>query len=96
MTEANKIAFLSIPVPYRSSGNIIIQKEVGFHIYKDGKRFSATPVLSPDEFRLANLPQELMFEYTDGKAASLRGFKDGNMHVINDLVEQLKARQLID
>ena len=88
-----QIAHVEIPVPYKSAGNVIIQKTVAFDVYKIDGHYSLHPLLTSDELRLANLPPELNFTIEDGKPVSLRGNKDGNLHVIQDAVEVLQKEQ---
>jgi hypothetical protein len=93
METKHKIAFITIPIPYRGAGNIIFQKEVSFHLYKEGEQYTAVPALTPDELRIANLPPELHFQYKNEKVISSRGNKDGNLHVLKDIMKQLTATE---
>ena len=91
----HKITTLTIMVPYRSAGNVIKQHPVQLEIFKDENAFRAMPLLSEDERTIANLPPNLLFEYKDGKIISSRGNRDGNFHVLRDIVEVLKEESLI-
>lgn len=53
------------------------------------------PCLNEDERRVANLPQELLFNYENGKPFSHRGLLDGNFHAIEEIVRQLQQQKLI-
>ena len=90
-----KITIVQLQVPYKSSGNVIRQKEVSFELFKDEDHFSLVPLLNDEEKRLANLPDELSFIIQNGKAVSLRGIKDGNLHVIQDAVLQLQQKEAL-
>ena len=87
------IANLTIPVPYKRAGNVITQEPVDFTLYKDEEHYSLVPNLSEDEARIANLPQELNFTMEDGEPVSLRGIRDGNLHVIQDAVRLLREKE---
>jgi hypothetical protein len=91
MANSEKIASVTVSVPIHSSGNVIVQKPVELDVFKDDNVYKAIPLLNTDERRLANLPEELHFEIKDGKARSLRGDRDGNMHVINDVFHYLQT-----
>ena len=88
-----KIANLTIDVPYKRAGNIIIQEPVDFDLFRTDGHFTLIPCLNEDERRIANLPDELNFRMEDGEPVSLRGIRDGNFHVIQDAVKQLEERK---
>jgi hypothetical protein len=92
----NKIASVNISVPYKGPGNTIMQNPVLFDVYSDEDHFTAIPVLDEDEKRVANLPDELVFDYENGKPVSHRGSKDGNFHAIQDIVSELQRQKLLD
>ena len=87
------IANLTISVPYKRAGNVIIQEPVDFSLYRENGHYTLLPNLSEDEARIANLPQELQFKMEDGVPVSLRGIRDGNLHVIQDAVKLLHERK---
>jgi hypothetical protein len=91
---SKQLISLTFPIPYKSAGNIIRQKEVSFDIYKEGDAYKAVPLLNMDERRLANLPHELVFTHSGGKAISERGIKDGNFHIIEEIAKQLQSQNL--
>lgn len=80
---------VTITVPFKSAGNIIVQKPVEFEVYREEEIYMIKPLLTVDELRLANLPGELKFLYKDGNVESLRGAKDGNLHVMQDVYTAL-------
>jgi hypothetical protein len=88
-----KIANLTISIPYKRAGNIIIQEPVDFDLFKLEEHFALVPCLNDDERRIANLPEELNFKMEDGAPVSLRGIRDGNLHVIQDAVKQLQEKE---
>ena len=90
-----RIENLTIEIPYRREGNVIVQEPVKFELYRADGFFSLCPCLNEDERRIANLPEELNFTLEDGEPVSLRGIKDGNLHVIQDAVKQLQDRKEI-
>jgi hypothetical protein len=90
---SNKIATVTIAVPYKGSGGVIRQNEVSFDVYQQDGHYSLRPDLSVSERQLANLPEELQFVIEDGKPVSLRGKMDGNFHVIQDVVVLLQEQQ---
>lgn len=92
--KMKKIASFTIEVPYRSTGNIINNKNIDFDIFKDTTQYKAVPLCDLDERRIASLPPELLFEIKDGKPESNRGMKDGNIEVIRRIAGQLKASGL--
>ena len=87
-----QIANLTISIPYKRAGNVIMQEPVDFVLYRTTEYFELIPCLSDEEIRIANLPMQLQFIMEDGKPVSLRGIRDGNFHVINDAVQQLKEQ----
>ena len=95
MESKIKIDAVNIPVPFRGPGNIIKQKEIRFDIYKVDGHYEAVPVCSEQDRVLASIPSQLSFDYKDGKPHSLWGPRDGNLHVIKDLVEELHKRNLL-
>ena len=92
---ASKIASVNISVPYKGPGNVIKQNPVLFDVYFEEDHYKAVPLLSDDERRIANLPNELLFSFQDGKPFSHRGVMDGNFHAIEDIVGELKKKKLI-
>lgn len=92
---ANKMASIKISVPYKGPGNTIRQNPVVFDVYSVDGHFKAVPLLDEGERRIANLPQELVFNYEHGKPVSRRGNFDGNFHAIEDIVRELQKQNLI-
>lgn len=92
---ANKITSVNISFPYKGPGNIIRQNPVLFDVYSMEDHFKAVPLLNEDERRIANLPQELLFSFNEGKLVSHRGSFDGNFHAIEEIVHQLQKQNLI-
>jgi hypothetical protein len=90
-----KLASLSVNVPYKGAGNVIRQHEIPFDVYKEEALYKAVPQLSKDERRKANLPEELVFFYENGKPRSPRKI-DGNFHVIEDIVAKLQQTSVLD
>jgi hypothetical protein len=89
-----KLTILTISVPYRRAGNVINQQEVDFDLYWNDDHYSLIPLLNSNELEIANLPESLNFTVEDGKPVSLRGKKDGNLHVITDAVEKMEVQGL--
>ena len=85
-----KLTILTLDVPYKRAGNVITQHAVTFDVYQDAETYVLMPELSAPQLAVANLPLELCFVIENGKAVSLRGKREGNMHVIQDAVERLK------
>lgn len=94
MEKGEKIADIAVKVPYHSSGNVVREKEVAFHIYCPDGSYVAIPQMDEQERRLANLPPELAFTFHQGKYASKRGLHDGNLHVIQLIVSALKEKKV--
>ena len=90
-----KIANLTVSIPYKRAGNVIVQEPVDFDLFKDEDHYSLVPCLNEDEIRIANLPAELEFRMEDGEPVSLRGTRDGNLHVIQDAVKQLQEQNQV-
>ena len=88
-----KLTAVTIHVPYRGAGNVIQQQEVAFEVYRDINHYSIKPKLTEMERRLANLPEALDFHMIGEKAISSRGLKDGNLHVIQDVVVKLREQK---
>jgi hypothetical protein len=91
----NKLMVLSIPVGYHSAGNTILNKMIPFQIYRDGYAFIAAPLISPQERRLADLPQEMSFEYTNTIIASSRGKAERKMDVLKDILQKMTLKGII-
>lgn len=89
----NKLTTLTIAIPYKRAGNVIMQQPVTFDLYRDDKAYILMPLLDGPELSVANLPVELSFVIENGKPVSLRGAKDGNLHVIQDAVRKLEQEQ---
>lgn len=87
---SHKITTVTIPIPYKGAGNVIHQQAVSFDVYQIDSHYRLKPCLNADELRLANLPEELNFVIEGGKPVSLRGKRDGNLHVIQDAVVMLQ------
>ncbi len=87
---SEKITNIAVNVPLKSSGGVIMQREVQFDLFQADGHYSLRPCLSEDERRIANLPEELNFRFENGKPVSLRGKLDGNFHVIQDAVKLLQ------
>ncbi|GAA4728358.1 hypothetical protein GCM10023229_01670 [Flavisolibacter ginsenosidimutans] len=90
-----KIATLTIPVPYKRAGNVISQQPVTFDVYEEDNRYEIAPLLDGNELAIANLPVSLHFEMQNDKPVSLRGKKDGNLHVIQDIASKLQEQGLL-
>lgn len=93
--KRNKLASFHIDVPYRGAGNVIRQHTIPFDVYREEMVYKAVPLLEEDERRKANLPEELVFFYENGKPSSPRKI-DGNFHVIEDIVAKLRQTSLWD
>jgi hypothetical protein len=91
----SKIASVEIFVSYKGPGNMIKQNPVLFDVYAVDEHYKAVPLLNEHERRLANLPDELLFEYENGQPASKRRSFDGNFHAIEDIVRELQKQNLI-
>lgn len=91
-----KIATVTIDVPFKASGGIIRQHPVAFDVFQQEASYSLRPCLAMHERQVANLPEELRFVLQDGKPVSLRGKMDGNFHVIQDVVAQLKEQKQLE
>ena len=91
-----KIASFTIEVPYRTAGNMIMNKDIDFDVFKDGTQYKAAPLCDLEERRVASLPPELTFEFKNGKPESTRGIRDGNIEVIRRIAGQLKDQGLAD
>ena len=90
-----KLAAVTINVPYKGAGNVIRQKEVAFDVYQDQEQYSLKPVLTEAERRLANLPENIDFQLQNSIPVSMKGIKDGNLHVIKDVVNKLREQHFI-
>ena len=90
MTEDKKfLADVNVSIPYKGAGNSIIQKLVEFSVYREDDVYVVKPKLDESELSLANLPEQLLFKYDEHKIVSLRGPKDGNLHVMQDVYTAL-------
>lgn len=86
---------LSIPVAFRSGGNVILNKMVPFQIYRDGNSYIAEPLISPEQRRLANLPTEMAFECFGTSISSNRGASERNMDVLKDILKEVNIKGII-
>ncbi len=97
MATIDKLAGINVKVPFHGPGNVIKYKEVEFDIFKVEGQYKAVPLCSYQDRVLASLPPELIFTYEQGATTSSRGnLKDGNLGVIQEIVEELKKQKAID
>ena len=87
--EKQHLTDVTVSIPYKSAGNSIIQKTVQFEVYRKSEHYLIRPTLETADLRLANLPEEMEFAVKDGRVESLRGKKDGNLHVMQDVYAAL-------
>ena len=92
---ANKVATINIHVPFKGPGNIIRQNAVVFDVYAADGHYKAVPHLNDHERRIVNLPQEIPFDYENGKAVSLHGSFDRNFYTVEDIVQELQKQKLL-
>jgi hypothetical protein len=85
----DKLINISIPVAFIGPGNVILNKMVLFHIYQEGHAYIAAPMISTEQRRLADLPQELVFEYSGTTIMSSRGEGETKMDVLKDILQEL-------
>ena len=90
-----KITSIRLQVPYKGAGNAISQHEVDFEVSLVEGHYSIVPQLDESERRIANLPEVLHFTFTNGRPLSSRGDRDGNFHIIQDVVAALQERKLL-
>jgi hypothetical protein len=83
---------VTISIPFKGAGNSIIQKTVQFEVYRKSEHYLIRPALETADLRLANLPEEMEFAIKEGKVESLRGKKDGNLHVMQDVYAALSDK----
>lgn len=81
-----KIALVSIPVPFRKPGNTMGHLLTFFEIHSDGLMFKAIPLSSLHHKTLANLPDSICFLVEEGRVVEMDNF-------YRDVVEEL-AREL--
>ncbi len=93
--KENKITSVTLKVSYKGAGNVVRQQDVSFDIYQEGETYKAVPTLSEAERRIANLPPELRFQYQEGKTSSSRGAQEGNLNLLLDITEALKAKGIL-
>ena len=91
----NKLTSLTVSVPYKRAGNVISQQDVHFDVFQNDGHYSLVPLLSPNDLEIANLPPSLHFAMQDGKPVSLRGKRDGNLHVIQDAAKLLREQNIL-
>jgi len=91
MESLRKLTTVSVPVPYRGAGNTIREHEVSFDVFEEGETLHLVPLLNVEERRVANLPPELVCHIENGRPISHRGDRDGNIHVIEEVVAALRS-----
>ena len=79
---------ITIPVAFRSSGNVILNKMISFQIYQDGDAFIAAPLINTEERRLADLPLEMAFERHAGIFTSM-GTAERNTEVLKTIFQKV-------
>ena len=82
-------AKVKIQIPIKGAGNIVRQQEVEFLVNKDKYVYNVTPLLDLSDRRIANLPSELRFMVDNGKVQSMHGPNDGNLHVLQDIFQEM-------
>ncbi|HWJ29949.1 MAG TPA: hypothetical protein VNS32_25640 [Flavisolibacter sp.] len=95
MEQNHKLMTAHLHIPYKGSGNIIYQKPVDIDVFKHENGYKAVPQMQESERRVANLPPEMIFTYNQGRAQSSRGHVDGNQHVLDDLIEEMKKEKIL-
>jgi hypothetical protein len=85
----DKLTNISIPVAFHRPGNVILNKMVLFHIYQEGHTYIAAPMISVEQRRLADLPQEMAFECSGTTIMSSRGEVETKMDVLKDILQEL-------
>jgi hypothetical protein len=85
----NKLMKISILVAFHRPGNVILNKMVPFQIYQDGHAFIAVPLISMEQRRLADLPQEMIFECFGTTIISSRREGETKMDVLKDILQEL-------
>jgi hypothetical protein len=88
----NKLIGISIPVAFRSPGNVIMNKMVDFKVYQDNRSYIAVPLISSDQRRLADLPPEMIFECCGKNIISNRLEGKGNMDLLKDIFQELTVK----
>ena len=97
MITSDKLANVNVSVPFHAPGNVIKYKKVDFEVFKVDGHYKAVPLCSYQDRVLASLPPELVFDYNNGHVLSSRGNqKDGNLHVLSDIVEELKKQKALE
>lgn len=90
MKKSAFIKKVTIDVGFRSPGGSITNRPIAFDVsVKDG-HYAAIPICNEFDRRLADLPEALEFVIKEKTVQSLRGIKDGNMNVIQDIVATLR------
>lgn len=69
-----KIALVSIPVPFRKPGNITGRLLTFFEVHSDGAMFRAIPLSSLHHKTLTNLPESISFLVEDGNIVEMDNF----------------------
>ena len=94
MENWNEISTVSIEVPVRSAGNVVINQPVEFKVYKDSSKFKAVPNCDAEKKRLAMLKDEIVFYFRRDKAVADNGINDGNQHIVERIGDILRGQGL--
>lgn len=95
MNTRRNFTHIIVSVPFPKPGNVVNNKMVVFRILQEDQQYTATPFLSQEERLLTNLPQEMLFEFSNQTLTSSRGIDEGNIDVLTDIVQALKIKNFI-
>lgn len=90
------IGKINIAVGFRASGGVIHNRPLDFDIFRQDGHYAAIPTCSEDDRRLANLPSVLEFNINAHGVESMRGIKDGNLTLIEDIAATLEKNGMIE
>lgn len=92
MENWRQISTVTIEVPVRSAGNVVINQPIEFAVFKDSTLYKAIPQAKEEHKRRAILKDEILFSFRPDKAVAAGGINDGNQHIVERIGEILRER----
>jgi hypothetical protein len=94
MFITNEIASITVLVP-GGSGTRTTHRVIPFNVYKEGQKYRAIALIGNEERRLACLPEELSFHFTDHTLVPGKETKEENLGVLSNIVQELRIQRIL-
>lgn len=88
----DKIANITVKVPFREPGNIIEHTPVEFEVWRNETHFKVLPVCIEETKRIADLPEMFQFDLKNGKVSD---FKQKYEEIVFDIWQELIKMKMV-